>query len=142
HLLYLALSALEAHETARARELLHAVHVESDHASDKHFRLVVEKALVVQEAEPGAIRQETAATARQQLAHSSAGNVGRVLKAEVRAAAVMAKDAGGFGARLYAIRLGLRSRLGLRVTRRSSPISVWVIIVIVLVNALRACSSH
>ena len=113
HLLYLALSALERHDTDRARELLGGVHLESDHKEDKFFKLAVEGTLHVQEAEPGSKRRETAARARSQLSRMALRDfkIRRVLRAEARAALLMARDARSVGAWAYAVRINITSWL-------------------------------
>ena len=145
HLLYLALSALERGETARARELINAVHLESEHKHDQFFKLAIEQTLQVQEAAPGPERKRASARARQQLSRLAlpGPKVTRVLKAEARAASQMARDSQSFSARAYAFRVNFLARLAPAGISRFGNRYVWrIIIFILLFSSLHMCSGH
>ncbi len=113
HLIYLALSALERHETGRARELLQGAHMESQNRHDISFKLAVEQALLVQEAKPGRDRRVAGAEARQNFVNRGMPEikVQRVLMAEARASLLIARDSGSFLAWVYALHVNAFSQL-------------------------------
>lgn len=143
HLIYLALSALERQDTEQARELLKSVHLESEHTHDQFFKLTVEQALRVQEAEPGPERRGMSAQARHQIARLAMPDlkVRRVLKAEARAALQMARDAGSFSAWVYAIRINMVARLVPPGVSSLGSRYVWIIVFLVITNSLRMCAT-